>query len=140
MAAMPRTVMGYVLKATGLHQAGLAVLSVGVFGLSAVPLEFQRRIVNGLTHEMSFESLAWLAAGYAGVPFSPEEMTVTIGGVKVFDRGVRAAGYDEAAVHEKMKQREYTIAVSVGNGPGRSRFLTCDLTVEYVHINADYST
>lgn len=80
------------------------------------------------------------AAGYAGVPFSPEETTVTIGGVKVFDRGVRAAGYDEAAVHEKMKQREYTIAVSVGNGPGRSRFLTCDLTVEYVHINADYST
>ncbi|SDF27837.1 bifunctional glutamate N-acetyltransferase/amino-acid acetyltransferase ArgJ [Terriglobus roseus] len=80
------------------------------------------------------------AAGYAGVPFSPEETTVTIGGVKVFDRGVRAAGYDEAVVHEKMKQREYTIAVSVGSGPGRSRFLTCDLTVEYVHINADYST
>jgi len=80
------------------------------------------------------------AAGYAGVPFSPEETTVTIGGVKVFDRGVRAAGYDETSVHEKMKQREYTIAVSVGAGPGRSRFLTCDLTVEYVHINADYST
>jgi glutamate N-acetyltransferase/amino-acid N-acetyltransferase len=80
------------------------------------------------------------AAGYAGVPFSPEETTVSIGGIKVFDRGVRAAGYDEATVHEKMKQREYTIAVNVGRGPGHSRFLTCDLTVEYVHINADYST
>lgn len=80
------------------------------------------------------------AAGYAGVAFDPNESTVTIGGIRVFDHGVRAAGYDEAAVHEKMKQREYTIAVNLGAGPGRCRFLTCDLTVEYVHINADYST
>ncbi|MEK6398597.1 MAG: bifunctional glutamate N-acetyltransferase/amino-acid acetyltransferase ArgJ, partial [Terriglobus sp.] len=80
------------------------------------------------------------AAGYAGIAFDPMEASVTIGGITVFDRGVRAAGYDEAAVHEKMKQREYTIAVNLGTGPGRCRFLTCDLTVEYVHINADYST
>lgn len=80
------------------------------------------------------------AAGYAGISFDPMEASVTIGGITVFDRGVRAAGYDEAAVHEKMKQREYTIAVNLGTGPGRCRFLTCDLTVEYVHINADYST
>lgn len=78
MAAMPRTVMGYVLRVTGLHQAGLAVLSVGVFGLSAVPLEFQRRIVNGLTHEMSFESLAWLAAGYAGVALVEQLLKLTL--------------------------------------------------------------
>jgi glutamate N-acetyltransferase/amino-acid N-acetyltransferase len=80
------------------------------------------------------------AAGYAGIAFDPMEASVTIGGITVFDCGVRAAGYDEAAVHEKMKQREYTIAVNLGTGPGRCRFLTCDLTVEYVHINADYST
>ena len=58
----------------------------------------------------------------------------------VFDHGVRARGYDEAAVHASMLQREYTIAVNLGSGPGRCKFLTCDLTVEYVHINADYST
>lgn len=80
------------------------------------------------------------AAGYAGVPFDPAEVTITIGDVLVFNHGVRAAGYDEAAVHERMKQREYTIAVDLGAGTGRCRFLTCDLTVEYVHINADYST
>jgi glutamate N-acetyltransferase/amino-acid N-acetyltransferase len=80
------------------------------------------------------------AAGYAGIAFDPMEASVTIGGITVFDCGVRAAGYNEAAVHEKMKQREYTIAVNLGTGPGRCRFLTCDLTVEYVHINADYST
>ena len=48
---MPRTIMGYVLRYNRLHQAGWRVLSVAVFGLSAVPLELQRRIVNGLTHE-----------------------------------------------------------------------------------------
>jgi len=80
------------------------------------------------------------AAGYAGVPFAAENVTITIGGVRVFDHGMRDAGYDEAAVHEKMQQREYTIAIDFGSGPGRSKFLTCDLTVEYVHINADYST
>ncbi len=80
------------------------------------------------------------AAGYAGVSFDPEQVTVTIGDVLVFDHGVRASGYDEAIVHERMKQREYTIAIDLGAGAGRCRFLTCDLTVEYVHINADYST
>jgi glutamate N-acetyltransferase/amino-acid N-acetyltransferase len=80
------------------------------------------------------------AAGYAGVPFDAADVTITIGGVRIFDHGMRADGYDEAAVHAKMKQREYTIAIDFGSGPGRSRFLTCDLTVEYVHINADYST
>jgi ABC-type bacteriocin/lantibiotic exporter with double-glycine peptidase domain len=64
---MPRTIMAFVLAATGIHQAGLAVLSVAVFALSAVPLELQRRIVNGLTHRTAFETIAWLALGYAGV-------------------------------------------------------------------------
>jgi glutamate N-acetyltransferase/amino-acid N-acetyltransferase len=39
-----------------------------------------------------------------------------------------------------MGRREYTIAMNFGAGPGRSRFITCDLTHEYVSINADYST
>ena len=43
---MPATVMGYVIRFTGVHQIGLALLSVSVFLLSAVPLELQRRIVQ----------------------------------------------------------------------------------------------
>jgi ABC-type bacteriocin/lantibiotic exporter with double-glycine peptidase domain len=64
---MPRTIMGFVLAFTGLHQAGLALLSVAVFALSAVPLELQRRIVNGLIGNSGVETIVWLAAGYAGV-------------------------------------------------------------------------
>lgn len=36
---MPRTIMGYVIRFTGAHQIGLALLSVAVFLLSAVPLD-----------------------------------------------------------------------------------------------------
>ena len=80
------------------------------------------------------------AAGYAGVPFDEAGVTITIGGLLVFDHGRRSDTFDEAAVHARMLEREYTIALDLGMGNGRCSFLTCDLTVEYVHINADYST
>jgi glutamate N-acetyltransferase/amino-acid N-acetyltransferase len=37
-------------------------------------------------------------------------------------------------------QHEYTITLDLGEGKAECLFLTCDLTVEYVRINADYST
>jgi glutamate N-acetyltransferase / amino-acid N-acetyltransferase len=54
--------------------------------------------------------------------------------------GVRAAGFDEAAAHAAMMVRDYAIALDLGAGKAECRFLTCDLTEEYVRINADYST
>lgn len=80
------------------------------------------------------------AAGKAGVRFDPARATITIAGLPVFAHGVRDAAYDEAALHAAMQAREYTIALDLGHGHGRARFLTCDLTHEYVSINADYST
>jgi glutamate N-acetyltransferase/amino-acid N-acetyltransferase len=80
------------------------------------------------------------AAGYSGVQFDPATVTIHIGPHPVFERGMRAPAFDEAATHQHMQQREYTIHMDMGQGTASSRFLTCDLTVEYVHINADYST
>jgi glutamate N-acetyltransferase/amino-acid N-acetyltransferase len=80
------------------------------------------------------------AAGRAGVKFDPARVTITIGGLPVFAEGVRDLRYDEAATHAAMQAREYTIAIDLGRGQGRTRFVTCDLTHEYVSINADYST
>ena len=40
----------------------------------------------------------------------------------------------------RWRQREYTIAMDLGMGEAECRFVTCDLTAEYVRINADYST
>jgi glutamate N-acetyltransferase/amino-acid N-acetyltransferase len=39
-----------------------------------------------------------------------------------------------------MLLREYTIAIDLGLGTEECSFLTCDLTEEYVRINADYSS
>jgi len=80
------------------------------------------------------------AAGYSGVRFDPERVTVMIGPQVVFTGGLRAPDFDEAAAHATMLQREYTILIDLGQGHAECRFLTCDLTAEYVAINADYST
>jgi len=80
------------------------------------------------------------AAGYSGAVFSPDRMRVWIGAEPVFEYGLRAPAFDEAAAHTAMLQPEYTITLDLGEGPGACTFLTCDLTAEYVHINADYSS
>lgn len=80
------------------------------------------------------------AAGYAGVSFDPATVSIQIAGLPVFAHGVRSQHFDEAATHAAMSLREYTITLDFGQGQGRCRFITCDLTHDYVSINADYST
>jgi glutamate N-acetyltransferase / amino-acid N-acetyltransferase len=80
------------------------------------------------------------AAGYSGVAFDPMLVNITIGGQPVFELGLRSQSFDEAAAHTAMMARDYTIILDMGLGKAESRFLTCDLTEEYVRINSDYST
>jgi glutamate N-acetyltransferase/amino-acid N-acetyltransferase len=80
------------------------------------------------------------AAGYSGVMFDPGLVTIRIGDQPVFELGVRSPVFDEAAAHAVMMEREYMITLDMGLGKAECRFLTCDLTEEYVRINADYST
>src|ERR1035438_8221423 len=80
------------------------------------------------------------AAGRSGAAFEPERSRIWIGAEAVVEYGVRAPAFDEAAAHAAMMQPEYTITIDLGEGDGTCRFLTCDLTTEYVRINADYST
>lgn len=80
------------------------------------------------------------AAGYSGVAFDPDKVTIRIGDLPVFEDGTISADFDRASTHAVMMQREYTISLDLAQGSGRCAFLTCDLTAEYVSINADYST
>src|SRR5471032_3242863 len=64
---LPKTFIGYVLGCSGKHQIGLAALAFGVFGLSSVPLEIQRRIVNDAIKNGATSTIVWLAVAYAGV-------------------------------------------------------------------------
>ena len=80
------------------------------------------------------------AAGYSGAEFDPARARIWIGDQPVFEYGGRAEAFDEAAAHQVMLRSEYTITLDLGAGNASTRFLTCDLTAEYVRINADYST
>ncbi len=80
------------------------------------------------------------AAGYSGVAFDPMQVKIWIGGLLVFAVGMRSPLFDKAAVHERMQAREYTITLDLGGGGEECLFTTCDLTEEYVRINAEYSS
>ena len=79
------------------------------------------------------------AAGRAGVAIDPRAVDIWIGGQKVCAKG-GAVAFDAEKAHRDMSQPAYEIRIVLGRGPGKSRILTSDLTADYVHINADYST
>jgi glutamate N-acetyltransferase/amino-acid N-acetyltransferase len=80
------------------------------------------------------------AAGYSGAQVDPASITIRLGDLLICDRGGRSACFDEAAAHRYLSQPEFTVHIDLGLGSGACRFWTCDLTREYVSINADYST
>jgi glutamate N-acetyltransferase/amino-acid N-acetyltransferase len=86
------------------------------------------------------------AVGSSGVPFEPGAVRAWLGDVPVIEAGhiVRpyfdpASGIREAA-RAAMAQPEIRIRVSLGDGPGRSRAVGCDLSYDYVRINGEYTT
>jgi glutamate N-acetyltransferase / amino-acid N-acetyltransferase len=79
------------------------------------------------------------AIGRSGVDVNPEKISVFIGEQKVCQRG-QYFPFDETDAHQHLSQPDCYIRVRLGRGRAGLRFLTTDLTSEYVHINADYST
>ena len=79
------------------------------------------------------------AVGRSGVRIDPYAIDVRIGPHQVCRAGM-AVAYDERSAHVEMQKPRYAIEVRVGRGKGAVRLLTCDLTGEYVRINADYTS
>jgi glutamate N-acetyltransferase / amino-acid N-acetyltransferase len=77
------------------------------------------------------------AVGRAGVALDPGRVDIYIGAARVCHRGM-ADNFHEAAVHATMSEHAYDIRVDLGRGRASASVLTCDLTDQYVHINADY--
>jgi len=79
------------------------------------------------------------AAGAAGPPLDPDRVDVVVDGVVVARRGRPIpAALPRAA--RRMARREFRIVLDLHLGRGAGRMLASDLTVEYVHFNAAYTT
>ncbi|KAF7818530.1 arginine biosynthesis bifunctional protein ArgJ, chloroplastic [Senna tora] len=84
------------------------------------------------------------AAGYSGVSFHQNSLRVQLGDILLMDGGEPQLFDRDAASSylRKAGQNHDTvqIQISVGNGPGRGNAWGCDLSYDYVKINAEYTT
>jgi glutamate N-acetyltransferase/amino-acid N-acetyltransferase len=80
------------------------------------------------------------AIGYSGAQIDPDRFDIRFGELAICRDGGRAPEFDEAAAHDYIAQREFSVTIELHQGAGSCLFWTTDLTHEYVSINADYST
>lgn len=77
------------------------------------------------------------ALGYAGVAFDPAEVSIWIGDILVCESGGEAF-FDEELASQAMEGDEVFISCVIGNGTEEARAWGCDLSYDYVRINANY--
>jgi len=87
------------------------------------------------------------AAGYSGASIQPHKMSLSIGGqgrkgVCVYQNGVPQAltAAQTRRLEAAMGKKEVFFTLSLGRGKARADWLGCDLSREYIRINADYTT
>jgi len=79
------------------------------------------------------------AAGAAGVPFDPDKVDVYLGDLQVAAQG-KAISFDEEQANSILKESEVTITVDLHSGNASGIAWGCDLSYDYVRINAHYRT
>jgi glutamate N-acetyltransferase/amino-acid N-acetyltransferase len=79
------------------------------------------------------------ALGYSGAELALDKLQLSVGGLVVFERG-SGVDVDLAAVRHAFEQPEIEIVATLGLANGRAEAWGCDLSEEYVRINAEYTT
>ncbi len=79
-----------------------------------------------------------MAIGKSGEKISPDKIEIKFGELKVAEKGKISDEYDEAKLKEYMKWDDLKIEVNLKLGQGSFECYTCDLTNDYININADY--
>ena len=80
------------------------------------------------------------AIGYSGVPLDTQKVDLYIDNVLVAKRGGRNPDYREADALAAMKKPEFTVRAVLNRGKAAATLWTCDLSFDYVKINAEYRT
>ncbi|MCV6591701.1 MAG: bifunctional glutamate N-acetyltransferase/amino-acid acetyltransferase ArgJ [Silicimonas sp.] len=79
-----------------------------------------------------------MAVGKSGAEADRDRLAIRFGEVLVAENGQVHDGYEEADAAAHMKGDEITISVDLGLGTAEATIWTCDLTAQYIAINADY--
>lgn len=79
------------------------------------------------------------AAGYSGARFDPTKVDISINDFVLCRKGLDA-GFDEATAKKELDRKELTLRLDLHQGSGSAQIWTCDLTHDYITINASYRT
>jgi glutamate N-acetyltransferase/amino-acid N-acetyltransferase len=79
------------------------------------------------------------AVGASGAPIRPDKISIFIGSQLVCRNGA-SCRFDEERAHHHLAKPICDVRITLQRGRAGTKFLTTDLTVDYVRINADYST
>ncbi len=79
------------------------------------------------------------AAGYAGIPLDESKLKLSVNKITIYRKGLPVTPLPKRLSNE-MKKNEITIQLHLGAGNKSTTLWTCDLSKEYVKINADYHT
>jgi glutamate N-acetyltransferase/amino-acid N-acetyltransferase len=80
------------------------------------------------------------ALGRSGIKMREEDVDIWVGDVKIVHGGVGTGSDREKEAAERMKQKEFSVTIELKQGGHEDRVMTCDLTHDYVTINAEYRT
>jgi len=81
-----------------------------------------------------------MALGKSPARVEQDKVAIAFGGERLVERGMLREGVRLERIREIMGGREYEITIDLGLGHGEDRVWTCDLSEEYVRINAKYTT
>jgi len=78
------------------------------------------------------------AMGRSGVRFSPEKVDIAFGDVVIVRNGLGLDKAAEEAATAVLKEKNFTVCIDLKDGKGCEEVFTCDFSIDYVKINADY--
>jgi glutamate N-acetyltransferase/amino-acid N-acetyltransferase len=79
------------------------------------------------------------AAGYAGCDFDPDLATLFLNDVRIYDKGL-GLPYSREVTSAMLKAPEVIVRLDLGLGDGSATAWGCDMSYDYVRINAEYTT
>ncbi|MBP7901673.1 MAG: bifunctional glutamate N-acetyltransferase/amino-acid acetyltransferase ArgJ [Spirochaetes bacterium] len=79
------------------------------------------------------------AAGYSGAEFDPQKMSISFDDMMIFRNGA-PLNFDKKNLESVIKKKEFRVTVELNAGEHSFMYLTSDISIDYVKINAEYST